>query len=114
MTDRPGAWLAGPETDHLFIESNTSAAHQNHIIAHELSHILLGHKTVMVDASGLVPYRETLMRTLLKDTREEHEAEALAEAILREIIQKVGRHALMYQISTSPIWSDFVYSIGAE
>src|SRR3990172_6633854 len=43
-----GLWLAGQATDYIFFESNTAGVHQNHIIAHEIGHILLGHQTLKV------------------------------------------------------------------
>lgn len=44
-----GWWLTSPLCDFIIYESNTPDFHQNHIICHELAHILLSHKTVSLD-----------------------------------------------------------------
>jgi hypothetical protein len=44
-----GWWLTSPLCDFIVYESNTPPHHQNHIICHELAHILLGHKTASLD-----------------------------------------------------------------
>ncbi|MEU7279308.1 ImmA/IrrE family metallo-endopeptidase [Streptomyces sp. NPDC045431] len=38
-----GLWIAVPETDIIVYQADTSRSHQEHIIAHELSHIICGH-----------------------------------------------------------------------
>ncbi|GAA3170873.1 MULTISPECIES: toxin [Streptomyces] len=39
-----GLWLPLPDTDCILYEEQTSRHHQEHIIAHELSHIVCGHQ----------------------------------------------------------------------
>src|SRR5215210_8113214 len=43
-----GAWLGGPSTDFIFYARNTSRLHQEHIILHEVSHMLCGHRPTPV------------------------------------------------------------------
>jgi hypothetical protein len=47
-----GVWIATETTDHIFHEAATSPLHQNHIVLHEISHMLLGHTSIL---SGLQP-----------------------------------------------------------
>lgn len=68
-----GAWTAGAEADHIHFQAETSAAHQDHIILHELSHLLAGHEPTPEKAL----YRRTHYTTAA-----EYEAEALATIIL--------------------------------
>src|SRR5689334_324572 len=39
-----GLWVAGPTSDHIFYERHTSPLHQEHIVLHEISHLLCGHQ----------------------------------------------------------------------
>lgn len=39
-----GVWLATPNADHIFFEDNTSQLHRDHIILHEIGHILCDHR----------------------------------------------------------------------
>src|SRR5579859_5865141 len=48
-----GVWLAGQSTDIIFYEKDTSPLHQQHIILHELSHLLCGHRPVPVSETEL-------------------------------------------------------------
>lgn len=41
-----GWWLTSPLCEFIVYERDTFVSHQNHIIFHELAHILLGHQTV--------------------------------------------------------------------
>ena len=86
-----GAWLATDRADYIFYEEATSPAHQDHIIRHELGHLLSAHEPTS-------PLDEALARALAPDldpavvrrfrgrttysTEEEWEAEALAWLIL--------------------------------
>lgn len=47
-----GAWIATKDADHIFHEQSTSPLHRTHIILHELSHMLLRHRSA-IDASAL-------------------------------------------------------------
>lgn len=39
-----GLWVPTPEVDHVFFETSTSVPHQEHIICHELAHMILRHE----------------------------------------------------------------------
>lgn len=41
-----GLWVELDHADCIFYEASTSPLHRNHIVLHEISHILLGHTTV--------------------------------------------------------------------
>ncbi|WP_238783301.1 ImmA/IrrE family metallo-endopeptidase [Streptomyces monomycini] len=43
-----GLWLSFPGTDYVVYEAHTSRHHQEHIIAHELAHMICGHHGVGV------------------------------------------------------------------
>jgi hypothetical protein len=85
-----GLWLAGPTVDYVFYDGTTSPLHQEHIILHEVSHLLCAHHSATVadeDHSRLFPDldAETVRRVLLRATysqEEEREAELLASLIL--------------------------------
>ena len=38
-----GLWIGTPEADHVFYDPGTSPLHAEHIVLHELAHILSGH-----------------------------------------------------------------------
>lgn len=101
-----GAWLAAEGRDFIFFDRNTPRLHQTHIQLHELSHMLLEHRTMEVGKeSGLAyqglmahfasllgngPAQTTpLVNPILKrsvearNTQEELEAEALSVMIQR-------------------------------
>jgi hypothetical protein len=87
-----GLWIATESADVLFYEQATTPPHQEHIILHELSHLLCNHYDGdLVDASHmrrLLPdldpemVRRVLGRTTYHAV-EEREAELLASLILR-------------------------------
>lgn len=96
MTLPPGApsglWLSTGERDYIVYEHATSPLHQEHIILHELSHVLCGHTSVSTlgqeRASGLFPQLDPgMIRRVLGragyPSEEELEAEMLASMILR-------------------------------
>jgi hypothetical protein len=124
-----GLWLAGRDTDYIFSESNTAGVHQNHIIAHEIGHILLGHRTLEVtDATPeavqalLTRLTESdepdrpmpLMRDLLamRSPAREEAAEELATLIQRELIRRAGLQAMTADPARAPLWHDFALGIG--
>jgi len=82
MGGLPGLWLETDTADLLYYEERTSPLHQQHIILHELGHILLGHRGADPAEVGDLTLAE--LRVLRADhyTRdEEHEAETLATLI---------------------------------
>jgi hypothetical protein len=85
-----GFWLAADEIDLIIFERNTSALHQEHIIAHELAHMICCHHSAAVSddcARSLFPaldprlVREMLGRDGYSDTQE-LAAEMLATLML--------------------------------
>ncbi len=87
-----GAWIATKRADYILYQKETTKAHQDHIILHELGHLLAGHISDKQDddlvrqlspPGGLTPdmVRRALRRTSY-DTVEEREAETVATIIL--------------------------------
>ncbi|PKV94741.1 hypothetical protein ATK30_5623 [Amycolatopsis echigonensis] len=97
-----GAWVAAASADYIFYQQETSKPHQDHIILHELGHMLAGHDSDAHDdtlLSDLCPgsstealraeypdlapdaVRRALRRTSY-DTEQEYEAETVATIIL--------------------------------
>ncbi|MFJ5266752.1 secondary metabolite protein [Streptomyces sp. NPDC088387] len=81
---------------YVFYEARTSTLHQDHIIAHEFSHLLLGHH----ESQPLSPLGPALITTVDPDTvqmvlgrttydeAKEREAELLASLLQRQIIDR--------------------------
>jgi hypothetical protein len=86
-----GMWLALPAADLVFYEVTTSRLHREHIIVHELAHILAAHEpTEPVDVAALATLlpdldpsmvRQVLARSTYSAV-DEQEAEMLASLIL--------------------------------
>ncbi|MFE5565067.1 hypothetical protein ACFQ68_08750 [Amycolatopsis japonica] len=94
-----GAWITTAAADYLLYQENTSKSHQDHIILHELGHLLGGHQSA--DSGEDVPNSDpdldllqerypdigpgSVQRALRRtsyDTAEEIEAESAATIIL--------------------------------
>ncbi|MER5932158.1 hypothetical protein [Streptomyces sp. NPDC002054] len=80
-----GLWVGTDSADFVFYEAQTSPLHREHIVLHELGHILFGHNALAgedgedgEDAADAVP--RILGRTNYT-TRQEQEAEMLASMI---------------------------------
>ena len=86
-----GIWIATDDEDWIFVDQQTSPLHRQHIVLHELAHMLCGH------AAGELPENDMLgrlfpdlspamVRTVLSRTsyqsEPEREAELLASLIL--------------------------------
>ena len=81
-----GLWIAGPTADYVLYQQHTSPAHQDHIVLHEVGHIIAGHPATELDEatwSLLDPdtLRAAIGRTCY-DTEREREAELVATIIL--------------------------------
>ena len=86
-----GCWIAVGDADFIVYDANTSTPHQEHIIAHELAHMICRHRgAATLDGDGarlLFPgldpalVRDMLGRTGYPDHQEE-EAEILATLLL--------------------------------
>lgn len=90
-----GLWLALPDVDYVFYESETSQLHREHIILHELGHLLCEHQpTGVIDeevVARLFPHLNPAVvhRVLGRTTYtaiEEQEAEMVA-SLVRERIE---------------------------
>jgi hypothetical protein len=86
-----GMWLALPDTDLVFYETATSQLHREHIIAHELAHLLAAHEPAepldpALLASLLPSLDASVVRQVLARTTysavEEQEAEMIASLVL--------------------------------
>src|SRR5439155_5376771 len=94
--DHPcGLWVSSDTADLIFYEANTSRTHQEHIVGHELGHIIWSHSGALGpdrdDASrAIFPnispaiVREMLHRDGYTDSQEQ-EAETMASVILQQI-----------------------------
>lgn len=89
-----GIWFAAAEADYIVYQSETTTSHQDHIIYHELAHIMAGHGDAWNEEPDVGPWhhlmpnlsRETINRVLLRtcfDDEREREVETIA-TILRE------------------------------
>ncbi len=93
--DPSGLWIATAEVDVIGYQANTSRHHQEHIIAHELGHMVCCHHGVVQPddrsvsllfpdlAPGLV--RELLHRTSYSDAQEE-EAEITGSLLAANLV----------------------------
>lgn len=89
-----GMWVAAEVEDLIFYDTNTTSAHQEHIIMHELGHIICGHHGVGVpddtNSKLLFPnldpdiVRDMLMRTTYDDVQEQ-EAEIVAHLLAERV-----------------------------
>ncbi|MDF3291649.1 hypothetical protein [Streptomyces silvisoli] len=88
-----GLWLATETDDHIFFERRTTRPHQDHIILHEIAHLLFDHHSAGARdggaLGGLLPDLDLrLVRRLLARTSyttdQEREAEMLASLIRTE------------------------------
>jgi hypothetical protein len=123
-----GWWITSSICEFIFYERHTVHVHQQHIISHELSHILLGHKTTTLDddharlllasqsLSVITADPDLLMRELsgLHELEREAEAEALATLLQTELIRRVGLHTLTAQVATIPMWSEWAMGLGID
>ncbi|GAA0581973.1 hypothetical protein GCM10010172_78780 [Paractinoplanes ferrugineus] len=81
-----GLWIATDRADHVFYDPGTSPLHAEHIVLHELAHILSGHSGVDGSIARLFPDLDpaTVRRMLGRagyPTAQEREAEMMASLI---------------------------------
>ncbi|KIZ16629.1 hypothetical protein SNA_16435 [Streptomyces natalensis ATCC 27448] len=90
-SDPCGLWIATNDADYIIYEANTSKLHQEHIIAHELAHMICCHRgTGELDKASMNQLFPDLNPELLRDIfgrttysdRQEEEAEIMASLIL--------------------------------
>ncbi|MGW5054000.1 hypothetical protein [Actinokineospora sp. NPDC004072] len=86
-----GLWLATQDADWVFYDADTSRAHQEHIILHEIGHLICGHSGGDDPVAGLFPdidpelVRAMLARTTYSDEQEQ-QAEIMAY-LLAEVLR---------------------------
>ncbi|MBO0803330.1 MAG: hypothetical protein J2P25_09705 [Nocardiopsaceae bacterium] len=86
-----GIWIAVPGADHILFQQETTRAHQDHIILHEVGHIIARHGSDEEDAEilrALYPDVDPEMvrrmtRRTSYETAQEREAETVATIILQ-------------------------------
>ncbi|MEU6484881.1 hypothetical protein [Streptomyces sp. NPDC046887] len=102
-----GVWIrTGAGVDYIFVDEKTSRAHQDHIIAHELAHILCDHHGALTPAPAVV-MTDQLITTLAPETvrtmlgrsdytyQDEREAELIGSHLQRHVHgpgRQVGAH----------------------
>jgi hypothetical protein len=92
-----GLWLATADDDYIFFEQQTSRPHQQHIILHEIGHMLFDHPTLDLPGHDLTgPGRlgdldlglaQRLLGRTDYTTRQEQEAEMLASLIRIAVVR---------------------------
>ncbi|MGW6982587.1 hypothetical protein ACWGE1_24660 [Streptomyces sp. NPDC054932] len=98
-----GMWIRTVDgIDYIFVHENTSRAHQDHILAHELAHILRSHSGNLILpqevtlADQLVPTLDpSVVKMMLGRTNYKHEDEKEAELIgthLQRLVHRPGRY----------------------
>jgi hypothetical protein len=98
-----GLWLAARNADYIFYEERTSRLHQEHIVLHELGHLVFRHPNAPVldheAAAALLPSLDPAMvERALKRTgysaREEQQAEMIASLILERASRQTAEPCL--------------------
>ncbi|NLE82411.1 MAG: hypothetical protein GX610_23110 [Rhodococcus sp.] len=91
-----GMWLALADEDVITYTTDTTLFHQNHIVCHELGHMLMRHRSTQADAesdaASLAPLfpdldirsLESILGRSQFSTAREYEAEQLATLIMRD------------------------------
>lgn len=96
-----GMWVAARDEDLIFYDANTTSAHQEHIILHELGHIICCHRgagwldeaTARLLFPNLDPdlVRDMLLRATYDDVQEQ-EAEIIAYLLSQRVGSTRERH----------------------
>lgn len=91
-----GIWLSLPDVDLIAYEANTSPMHQDHIIAHELAHVVCGHSVLgadrRLDSRQFFPDLDPgLVRALLGRSHYSDEQEREAEVLASLLLSRVDR-----------------------
>jgi hypothetical protein len=89
-----GMWVAARDEDLIFYDANTTSAHQEHIILHELGHIICCHRGAgwLDEASARLLFpnldpdlvRDMLLRATYDDVQEQ-EAEIIAYLLSQQL-----------------------------
>lgn len=96
-----GIWVAARDEDLIFYDANTTSAHQEHIILHELGHIICCHRGAgwLDEASARLLFpnldpdlvRDMLLRATYDDVQEQ-EAEVIAYILSQRVGSTEDRH----------------------
>ncbi|MEU4894840.1 toxin [Streptomyces sp. NPDC044780] len=102
-----GMWVAARDEDLIFYDANTTSAHQEHIILHELGHIICCHRGAgwLDEASARLLFpnldpdlvRDMLLRATYDDVQEQE-----AEIIAYLLSQRVGGTGTRHGVPTAP------------
>lgn len=80
-----GLWVGTASVDYVFYEAQTTPLHREHIVLHELGHILFGHHSLEAEEPDRTDEADDRAPTVLGrtnyTTRQEQEAEMLASMI---------------------------------
>lgn len=93
-----GVWIATGDADHVFVQHGTTGVHREHIVMHEIGHIVCGHGTTGppellqhllpdIDPSTI----ETVLRRSSYSQPQEREAELVATLALAQMSQLAPR-----------------------
>ncbi|MEU7553193.1 hypothetical protein AB0B01_12730 [Streptomyces sp. NPDC044571] len=74
-----GLWVGTDRVDYVFYEAQTTPLHREHIVLHELGHILFGHHSL--DGEEPAEGAPVILGRTNYTTRQEQEAEMLASMI---------------------------------
>jgi hypothetical protein len=117
-----GVWLALPDADYVFYEPHTSALHRQHIVLHELGHLLHEHEpTEGIDAEVLAKLFPTLDASVVRrvlartsyTTVEEQEAEMFASLVRRIVDGRVLRRPMSDE-REDPVLGRLRSTLGAQ
>ena len=120
-----GAWFEGDKADHIFYEAEPPDVHTVHNILHELSHMLLGHRTVHISSdlseqlissaefvqSEAQPALNGLFRDVHYADEQEDEAETMSSLIQQRVFYEAGLAALTH-MSHDAAMQQFVQDMG--
>ena len=96
-----GVWVAIERADYIFYAHDAPRPHQEHIILHEVAHLLCGHASVpgqieLLQALLFPHLDQSIVRTALGrshyDTRQEREAELMATMMEHRWLRRRRRH----------------------
>lgn len=106
-----GAWLATDDEDVIFAPASTTPVHREHIVLHELCHMICGHAGVPGEDVSLARYLPDLDPAMVRrvlgrhayGSRAEVEAEMLASMISRTALtpSRVGASGVLRRLRSA-------------
>ncbi|WP_420879004.1 hypothetical protein [Rhodococcus sp. (in: high G+C Gram-positive bacteria)] len=111
-----GAWIPSARMDHIFVTSQAAGAYREHIICHELAHVIFRHRADTRSAEAL---QAAYLRRLMPNIHPDHMKTLLPSAVCRHravLVDPIEREAewlatlLMAAADelTQPLWGDNV------